>query len=261
MPIVSHVRMKVPHYAAAPGRIPERWAENLKNETEWLNEKRQMVIPDEVAYQDRISEVGHGAYTPFVNPDFHSRAGLSGQYIKNRHLDKLRKSFKKWSRSLSRAFATIEGVFARRFKEAVDDRREIYSDGVAERTLPFTGVKFLLRGPAVGAGYWLTGDPITLKVIEAEEIVGEPYLICVPMKKAALKAALTERLVQTGVIIKEGGLDPSIIAELNGITNEIVQGYTNPALNLVPFTTGGESHVDFVVSDGQLYVDVQVAEM
>jgi len=261
MPIISHVRIKVPYYAAAPLRIPEKWAENLKNEAEWLSEKRQLVIPDETAYQDRISEVSHGAYAPYVNPTFWTRAGLSLKNIKNRHLDKIRKSFKKWSRGLSHAFATVEGVFGKRFKEAVDLRRDLYSEGAAERTLPFVGTKFELLGPAAGAGYWLTNDPKTLKVIEAGEVVGSPYRICVHLKKAALKAALTERLVQAGVLILESGLDVSIIAEQNGASNEIVQGYVDPALSLVPFTTGGASHVDFVVSDGQLYLDIQVATM
>ncbi|MBI4834966.1 MAG: hypothetical protein HY811_10360, partial [Planctomycetes bacterium] len=46
------------------------------------------------------------------------------------------------------------------------------------------------------------------------------------------------------------------------ITNGIIQGFVDPALGLDSFTTGGLSHMDYIL-DGEkrLWLDVQVSQV
>ena len=59
--------------------------------------------------------------------------------------------------------------------------------------------------------------------------------------------------------IVKANYNSNIITKENDLTNVIMNGYRDPALNIEVFTTGGESHVDFIMIDEQLFLEVQVS--
>lgn len=259
--IVSHVKLFVPLLVETPERVMNAWAEGLKVEAEAINQKRKAVIPDEVSFQKVLATPSNLAYARLIDPGFISRAGLKKEHIVARHAANLRRSFAKYDQRLAEAFATREGIPAKRFKDAVQERKAHFAEGIAERTLPFTGIRVEGRSVAAIASYWLTRDVTTEGMLRAQDEVlqGGPFLITKPRKRAALKAALTERLTQAGVnILRMGFLENTIRTE-NDEINGLLQGFVDPALGLKPFATAGESHLDYTWDGNQLWLDLQVS--
>jgi len=155
----------------------------------------------------------------------------------------------------------VDGIPAKRFKELVDLAQSEFSRGTAKRTLPFTGVKIEELGPAPIAVRWLVGDDLVVgKLRDADKVIeGGPYLITKIKKRAALKAALVQRLVQAGATIVRANFSPVVITAQNDLTNELIQGFINPLLGLEPFATGGTSRVDYIMDKDDLWLEVQVS--
>jgi hypothetical protein len=134
---------------------------------------------------------------------------------------------------------------------------------VASRTLPFTGCKIEGIGLTAIAARWLTADVTTEGFLRGGDsvIAGGPYLICPHAKKPGLKTMLNQRLIQAGANIVRSAYNASVIATENQLTAEQVQGFTDPALDLIPFVAAGDSHVDYIVIDGQMYLSIKVSKM
>jgi len=257
--IVSHVKLSVSLPANAPEEMAEEWAKQLKDKAERIQSGIDQRIPDDVHFQSGLAEPAHKKFREYVKPTFVSRAGVSGQGIVNGHLANLGRSFQKYRDGVAAAFANG----AEWFKARVDASKTAFKEGVAARTLLFTGTKRGERGPAPIAALWLTGDPITLRLLRAGDTVieGGPYLICPETKKPGLKAMLNQRLIQAGIEIIKSGMDAAVITAQNQLTAEQVQGFVDPTLDLIPFSAAGDSHVDYIVQDGNLYLDIQVSKM
>ena len=257
--IVSHVKLSVSLPEGAPEQVTEEWAERLKANADRIKSGIDERLPDEVRFQSELAEPAHKKFRVFVNPSFVSRAGVTGQGIINGHLHKLGKAFRKFRDGIEVMFANDGQLF----KERVDAAKQYFSEGIATGALLFTGIKRGQRGPAPIATLWLTGDPTTLRFMRAGDTVieGGPYLISPETKKPSLKAMLNQRLIQAGVEIIKSGMDATVIATQNQLTCEQIQGFTDPSLDLIPFVAAGDSHVDYIVEDGNLYLDVKVTKM
>ena len=55
--------------------------------------------------------------------------------------------------------------------------------------------------------------------------------------------------------------DTAVMAAQNARINHLVQNLIDPALGLTPFATGGLSHVDYILEDDQLFLDIQVDQI
>lgn len=258
--IVSQVRFLVEFPLIGLERISVKWADIMKANAVSINEGRLVKIPDELAFQNKLSGPAHSGFVGMINPTFVSRSGLTGSQIRAKHGVKLARAFLNYKEGLDKAFATVDGVAARRFKEQVEARSAKYGRGVAE-VLGVTGATREGLGPAILAGYWLTNDNTVVgKLRSGDKILqGAPFQIMTNGKRPAFKAALTGRLVQGGITIQRAGFLPTVISTENDLTNSIVQGYVDPALGVDPFTTGGLSHVDFQEQGSKLYLEVRVS--
>lgn len=257
--IVSHVKLSVSLPEGAPERVTERWAETLKENANHILEGFRERFPDDVRFQSGLVEPAHKKFRGFVNPSFVSRAGVTGQGIINHHLNKMMGAFKKFRDGIEAIFANDGQLF----KARVDAAKQYFSEGIAQGALLFTGSKREERGPAPIATLWLTNDPITLGLMRAGDTIleGGPYLVCPETKKPGLKAMLNQRLIQAGVEILKSAMDATVIATQNQLTCEQIQGFTDPSLDLIPFVAAGDSHVDYIVEDGNLYLDIKVSKM
>jgi len=260
MPIVSHVKLSVSLPAGAPEQMVEDWATRLKANADRMKAGIDQTIPDDVHFQSGLAEPAHKKFRTFVNPSFTSRAGVSGQGIINSHLQKLGQAYRKYRDGIEAAFANG----AELFKARVDAAKSYFAEGAARNLLLLTGLRRGERGPAPIAALWLTGDPITLRLMRAGDTIieGGPYLVCPESKKPGLKAMLNQRLIQAGVEIIKSGFDAAVITAQNQLTAEQVQGFVDPGLDLIPFVGGSpDSHIDYIVVDGNLYLEIKVSKM
>jgi len=258
--IVSHVILSVSLPAGAPERVTEKWAEALKGSSDRIITGVRERFPDDVSFNSGLAEPAHKKFRDFVNPGYVSRAGSTQQGIRDSHLSNLMRAFGKYSNAIESAFANG----ATWFKSKVDSGKTNFSKGIAQRTLLFTGTKREERGPAPIAALWLTADPITLGLLRKSDTVieGGPYRVCPETKKPGLKGLLNQRLIQAGVEILKSGMNAAVIAAQNQLTAEQVQGFTDPGLDLIPFVGNSpDSHVDYIVQDGNLYLDIKVSKM
>lgn len=260
--IVSHVRLLV-DVPETPPEIIERWKEGLKAQAERIAINRNKRIGDASAFIARMAGPAIKGWKNVLNPAYVSRKGLKASEINASFGANLSDAFKKYKGHLDYLFETVDGVSAKRFKDLVDRAAEDYGIGIATRLLPFTGYRASFLGLCGIACLWLTARSTTEGFLRGGDTVleGGPYLICPATKQSGLKAMLNQRLIQAGATIVKSGLDAATIAAQNQLTAEQIQGFTDPSLDLIPFVGSGDSHVDYVVDNGILYLDIQVSKM
>jgi len=250
--------------AEVPERVTRLWLENLKARAPEIYQRLTQLVPDKTAFDEVIAHRANLNWLRFVAPDFVSESGQNKGAIDTAHADKIRQAYEKWFSKLSYLFETVDGVPAKRFKELVEARQTAYQEGMAKRVLPFTGLGVEGRGPAPKAALWLTGNHKVNRMLTAGDTVleGGPYLVCPRAKIPGLRAMLVQRLIQAGNNIIKANYDAAVITAENQKTAEELQGFVDPALDLVPFTAGGDSHVDYIVGENQqLYLEIKVSKM
>jgi len=257
---VSHVILMVGWPLETPGRVGEKWVENLKGNALRLYQNLLARIPNSQEFQNRIVGPGSQGFADFVNPAFISRRGDTKSNVVDSQGTNLREAYQKFVRNLAHAFETVDGIEAKRFKEKVEKAKENFLEGLARRTLLFGGIKVEGRGPAVIAPHWLVKERRVMGWLrEGDRVVeGGPYQVCATRDRSAFKAALTERLIQAGIRIIKSNFSPTVIAEENDQDNHLVQSMIDPGLGLTPFATGGESRIDFITENDQLFLEIQV---
>ncbi|MFA5795114.1 MAG: hypothetical protein WC980_08660 [Candidatus Brocadiia bacterium] len=262
--IVSKVLLFVPlDLAEAPEHMTNDWRDSLKSKAGVMDQKRKLIIPDEMAYKTKLAGPSAEGFAPLIAPTFKSRSGKTRDDIVNAQQENVLATFSAYEEALIRAFEEVEGEVAKRFKEAVDNAADLYSTRVAKRTLPFTGEKTIGKSVVGIAPLWLTDDPTAEGLIRAVDQVlqGGPRNVAQTTlvdTRAALKAALAQQLLKGGVIIVTGKFQASAIQKENDAINAIIKGLQDSTVYTL-FATGGDSHCDYVILDGKLYLEIQVS--
>lgn len=140
--IISKVRLFVPlDLTTIPEHVSNDWRDTLKSKAKVIDEKRKLIIPDEMAYKLKLGGPSSEGYAPFPSATFKSRSGKSRNDIVNTQSENVLNTFNKYETKLLRAFEEIEGEIGKRYKESVDNAVDLYVTRMAKRTLPFTGEK------------------------------------------------------------------------------------------------------------------------
>jgi len=259
--IVSLVLLMATLPTSVAERIVEAWARGLKAEAVDMYVKLLARIPSMGKYVERIGQPSSNAYHDTINPTFISRSGENAQSISISQAANIKRTYQKYEAKLKYLFETVDGIPAKRYKERVDAMKEAFRSGTVERNLAFTGTKIEGKGCAPLAAFWLVKDRTVQDYLRAgDKMQAPPFMICLPEDVPSLKATLTSRLVQAGASIVKAEYDRDIMKHQNDRTNRIVQGFVDPALNLLKFETGGDSHVDYIRIDDQLFLEVKVTQ-
>ena len=262
--IVSKVLLFVPlDLAEAPEHMVNDWRDTLKSKAGVMDQKRKLVIPDEMAYKTKLAGPSAEGFFPVISPTYRSRSGKDRDDIVTAQSENVLATFNNYEAKLIRAFEEVEGEVAKRYKEAVDNAVDLYSTRVAKRTLPFTGEKTIGKSVAGIAPLWLTDDTTAEGLIRAVDQVLQGGPINVALMTPAdtrpdLKAVLAQRLIKSGVIIVTGKFQTSVIQKANDAINTVIKGLQDSTA-YTPFTRGGDSHCDYVVIEGKLFLEIQVS--
>lgn len=260
--IVSHCLLMLAWLQEAPERVTDQWVDGFTVNAERIGKKVQSRIPDKGRFVSRIAKASSRAYKDSVNPDFISRKGLSQKNIIIKQNANLERSFEKWESGVKQAYKTVDGIPAKPFKDKIAVSRQNFSRGVGMRLLPFTGTKIEGLGAAPLAAGWLVKENgIEDKLRAGDSILeGGPFNVTTRKRRMGLKSLINQRVIQAGAAIARSEFDPPVFEEQNDLSNELVNGFLDPALNLVDFSTGGDSHLDYVMVEGQgMFLDVQVS--
>lgn len=260
--IITKLRLVITEYPFPPDYISEQWAEGLKTNASRINQKRKLVINNQQAFETKLADSAKLGWRNVINPAFKSRSGLGSEQIKDAFGSNLTGSYDKWNSGLEYAFETVDDEEAKLFKEKVDQSKDAFATGIASRTLRMTGDKVNGRGASPIAVMWLTGELIAKSLLRPGDdlIKGEPVDISKAGMRSTMKAALTGRITQSGIVVIRSGYNATTISNEN--TN-LCATVTALADNLVyedfaePLIIT-KSHLGFEVVNNTLYLVVQV---
>jgi len=252
MPVLFEVKLEIPQFVAAAADVAEKWAKNLGDNAELVENRLKTAIPDEGSFQSKLATPAAEEWTSFVNPAYRSKHGRTRQQLVDTFAKNIGSAFTRWFEKITDVFATVDGVKAKRFKDLVNNARSSVAEQLRTKVLRITGDRVHGIGAGAIACYWLTGEAtVAGKLRPGDQLVdGAPSMICQPDMVQAFRAALMNRLVQASMLISNSNYSATIIAEQNTTNNHLVQTFVDPGLGLMPFAPGAGSNVDFVIEDG-----------
>lgn len=261
MPILSKVDLWIPASVSPDPSMGAKWENVLKTLATLINDRRKAKIPDEAAFQNKVAELANQAWAEVINPAYLSKRGRTYADIKNTHDINMQGAFSHWSGKLDEAFATVDGIEAKRFKDQVAASKRFWTEVVGAKMLRLTGDKIRGRGAATIATYWLIGDDKAAGMLRPQDtgVVGGPLRVCKTELIQSFQAALMQRLIQAGVLIFSSKYDAAVITKENDTINSLITGMIAPELGLEPFSTGGASHLEYVKQGALLKLSIQVS--
>jgi len=255
---VSQAQFMVPAaLSESPPLMVQQRALVMKDISEIIYQKLVKTIGTEYDYKTKIAGPSASGYASVLDPAFVSRSDLTRDEIVQKQREKVMDAYENYKASIAHMFETVNGEVNKRYREAVDAKSEVYSIQMG-KVLAFTGAMAELGAGVVGiAVFWMTGDPTVLRHLRGDDhvIAGGP--VNVAISRPTLKAAFTQRLIQSGRILTQFDWDPTKMTSENDKNNLIIKGLQLPAYT--PFLTGGASHCDWIVLDGRKYLEVKVS--
>jgi hypothetical protein len=256
--LVSHAQFMVPAaLSESPPLMVQQRAMVMKDVSEIIYQKLVKAIGTEMDYKTKIAGPSASGYASVLNPSFVSRSDLTRDEMTRKQQEKVMDAYVNYRASVDHMFETVNGEINKRFREAVDAKSEVYSIQMG-KVLAFTGAMAELGAGVVGiAVFWMTGDPTVQRHLRGGDkiIAGGPINIAI--SRPTLKAALVQRLIQSGRTLVQADWDPAVLVTENDKNNLIIKGLQLPAY--VPFATGAASHCDWIVVDGLKYLEVKVS--
>ena len=235
---------------------------NLKAHAETFNQHRKIRLPDEGAYAQILATPAADKFKERVSFPTPTQGDRSAADIYAMQRGKILRSYNKYNDALDAVFAEEDGVIAKRYIQAVEEKQSNWDEEVARTTLRFTGSRTWGRQVASVMGDWLTGDKKTTGRLPegAQVISGGPYDIALADLRAALRTALTQLLIQSGVIITESGYDPAMFTRHNGRIKSLLENMSDAlkASDWVSTVTPDKSYCVWYMEDGQLKLETQI---
>jgi hypothetical protein len=257
--IISGVRFAIPNVLPAMEISADQWADGLKTNALRINEKRQIAIPDEGVFQLKLAErAGRAFQSAWAGSSFISKSGLSAATFAKLQLGNLKKLFRRWEAKSAKPFATVDGIEAKIFKEAVDESIDHWSEQVSDTTLRFTG-DVREAGAAVLAGFWLTDDNRVITRAGDVVINGGPVNVTSLTLRKNLRSALVQQLTQSGVAIVQTNYDAAVTEEQNAVINDLIKRMQEPTyVEFQKDVLPDKSFCVYRMLNGQLYLEIQV---
>ncbi|MFH1231495.1 MAG: hypothetical protein V1709_08385 [Planctomycetota bacterium] len=217
------LKLYVPVTWEVSGDMPDKWADGLKNNAERINDRRQAKIPDDGTFILKVADPATKGYALYVPDTYVSKRGRPAGGIRGSHAENIGTAFNDWNDKINAAFATVDGIVAKVFKEKVDNAKVRWALKVADKTLRLTGDKIRGRSVAPIATYYLVGDErVSGWIREADYADGAPYNITTPRESNAVKAAIQQRLMQGGQLVINQGMQQDAIDAENAVNASLL---------------------------------------
>jgi len=213
------------------GPMADAWEKHLQDSAETIKDKLDEKLPDDGTFERELVNPSNTAYAPMLNPSFVSKSERTVDNIKSTRYRNLMDSFIRWKDNMGKAFATVDGVFAKFFKDRVTAAKDRWALKAGAGILRFTGDRVRGRSVAPITAYYLVGDLRASGWVPPTELIGgDPYNIARDGERTALKAAIMNRLVQGGMMISNASEAAAAeIIRQNAINTSLLNGFRDPA--------------------------------
>ena len=265
--IVSFLRISASGIASDPPTgvsIPDwskaQWQEAMILDAQRINQKRKKKIPDQPRYEQNIAGPSINKWGDFIDPAFVSRSGRTKSNIVAKHARAISDGYHKWAKHLDEAFATVDGVECKKFKDKVTGGADRYAEK-ARIMMGMTGDKVRGYGCNVVITFWLAHDPRVGGMIgPGDKLGGASVDIIRPGLLVPFKGGMVALLNQGGAMIANSKFSPEIMLYENMRNNDFLSGLQD-SVKYEKFTPGGASHCDWVSDiDLGLCLEVQISE-
>ncbi|HLD36586.1 MAG TPA: hypothetical protein VJC37_07670 [Planctomycetota bacterium] len=219
------------------GDMPDKWAEGLTSNAMRVHDRMLESLPFDGEYQSKLAQPANQKWNPMIAPGFVSEAGKTQANIQRAHYKGLAGGYNKFVENYEAAFATVDGVEAKRFKERVNNAKNRWAEKVSQGILRITGDK--IRGRVVPQVlYWMTGDKRASKMTKHMEVLaGLPYDFTASGLRQQFRSALSSLLVTAGITILKADMDATEISDQNGRLVDLANRFS--ATGVKPFVVGG----------------------
>jgi hypothetical protein len=253
------LKITVPVSLEPAGDMPEKWAETLTANAQRIYDRMLEVLPDEGEFQSRLAEPSNQKWNPMIASGFVSQSGRTQKNIQRAHYKGIANAYTKFMEMYNRAFATVDGVFAKLFKDRVNNSKDRWAIGVANSILRITGDK--IRGMVIPqVVYWMTGDPLANKMTKHMEVIsGGPYDFTKAGIRQQFRTAVTNLLISTGMNILKADMDATEIADQNARLVELANAFAKAGVK--PFVVGGgatDSLLEYEFSDPEIKLHARI---
>jgi hypothetical protein len=256
------LKLYVPATWEVAGHMADLWEKRLIESGELIKDKLNERMPDDGTFIREMVEPSSNGYGPYINPGFVSKGERSADNIRSTRQSNLVQAFTKWRENMLKAFATVDGVPAKAFKEKVAAAKDRWATKMAQGALRFTGDKIRGRSVAPIAAYYLVGDGrATAWIGPGDFSDGSAYNIARDRERAALKAAILQRLVQGGLMVVNSGYSITEILAQNTVNAGLLSGFSDPvkADAFVPTPAVDKCYCSWEVdTEGRLILHTQV---
>jgi len=260
--IVLDLKITLPVSLGPAGDMPDRWAETLNANAQRMYDRILEVLPTDGEFQNRVAEPSSQKWRSMVAPGFVSKSGRTQDNIIRAHYKKLADSYTKFTEKLSRAFATVDGVFAKSFKDQVNNSKDRWANAVANGILRVTGDR--IRGLVIPQiVYWMTGDPIASKFTKHVEVIsGGPYDFTKSGLRQQFRSAVTNLLVTTAMTLIKADMEAGEITAQNTRLTDLANSFRDSTVTPVkPFVVGGgatDSLLEYEYADPEIKLHARI---
>ena len=253
------LKIIVPVSLEPAGDQPEKWAETLSANAQRIYDRLMEVLPDEGEFQHRLAEVASPKWKPMIDAAFVSQAGKSKANVVQFHYKKMAEAFTKFVQQYGRAFATVDGVFAKWFKDQVSNAKDRWAIGVANGPMRLTGDR--IRGLVLPQiAYWMTGDPLANKFTKHVELIdGGPYDFTKAGLRQQFRSGVTNLLIASGMYILRADMEAGEIAAQNDRLVDLANSFAKAGVK--PFVVGGgatDSLLEYEFADPEFKLHARI---
>jgi len=260
--ILSKIQIAVIIPDAPPLQYMADWIKFYTKSAPEMAKALEESIPNFRAYFEKIVKPGIDTMKGWIPKDYRSKHGRTYQDIINTAETNARESYKKWREKLKRLLETVDGEEAKRLREKIEYKAYEACLRAAQISMPFEGYGTEVRGVASFAARWLSGDETAKALITDRDkvLAGGPVLITTEERASNFRNKFIQRIKEAGSpIMTSLHFDSEVLQAENDKTNELVNKFL--ADGFAKFSTGGESHTDFMVIDGKLYLEIQISRI
>lgn len=253
------IKVTVPLYVEPAGDMPDRWAEGLVNNAMRMKDRMLEVLPNDGEYQSRVAEISNQKWKGMIDPGFVSKSGKNQANIIRAQYKGLADAYNKFMEKYGLAFATVDGVEAKRFKEQVNNSKDIWANGVAKSTLRITGDR--IRGLIIPqAIYWMTGDPLANRMNNHLELLaGNPYDFTKAGLRQQFRSAVTSLLMTAGMTILKADMEAAEVTAQNTRLVDLANAFADAMVK--PFVVGGiatDSLLEYEFADPEFKLHARI---
>ena len=241
---ISHILVYISGYNKFPlAKVQKKDPAQVKEQLVHRKSGQQKAVLTFEEYLEKIARPQLEAFIKMLNPEFVSKAGLTRDEIINKKRAYLfsREAYENYIKDFSNEDITriIEELPQ---KSADSARKKVFGDWRLAGPLSPDSKSAL----EIIIG-WLDGNKKIVKFLRAQDklLQGKPVQVIPPERVGEFKLKLRTLLKRVLGIIQCAHYAPSVVQEQNDRLNQLVNTYLGS--DFVPFTTGGASHIDFIV--------------